>query len=313
MVDILLSVHNGTPHLREQVESIQAQTHRAWRLWIRDDGSTDGSADLVRRIEAEEARVRLLEAGGNLGASRSYGRLMERPEVTADHVMLCDADDFWLPEKIERTLEAMRESEAAAPAGTPVLVHTDLIIADSALRPIAPSFWRHRGLRVEPPTLERLLSRNVATGPTIMINRALRQLAGRVPPEATYQDWWVTLVAAAFGRIVALPDATVLYRQHGRNSVGAGPAGGPAALARRVASGEPEALVIRDGLRRAALQAGAFLERYREILAPDDRVLLERFAAIAHAGPIRRRLRVYQLASVPEHGLLRNLARVLRA
>lgn len=313
MVDILLSVYNGVRHLREQIESLRAQTRRDWRLWIRDDGSTDGSPDLIREMMAEEPRVRLLEAGENLGASRSYGRLMERAEVTAANVMLCDADDFWLPEKIAVTLAAMRSSEAAAPDGTPVLVHTDLIVADAELRPIAPSFWRHRGLAVEPATLQRVLSRNVATGPTIMINRALLELAGRVPPEATYQDWWVTLAAAAFGRVVAVPTATVLYRQHGENTVGAGPAVGAAGLARRLAAGEPGALVIREGLRRAATQAGAFLDRYRELLAPDDRVLLERFAAIADAGPIRRRLRVYQLASTPEHGLLRNISRALRA
>jgi hypothetical protein len=313
MIDILLSVYNGSEHLREQVESLWEQTRPDWRLWIRDDGSTDRSLELIRELQAEDARVRLLEAGENLGASRSYGRLMERPEVSADHVMLCDADDFWLPDKIERSMEAMLDAESSSPAGTPILVHTDLVVADAALRPVAASFWRHRDLPVEAVTLERILSRNVATGPTILINRSLLELAGRVPPEARYQDWWITLVAAAFGRIVALPAATVLYRQHGGNSVGAGAAAGPAGVARRMATGGPRALVIREEVRQAAVQAGAFLERYRSMLDSRQTSLLERFASIAHAGPVRRRLKVYQLAGVPEHGLLRNLSRALRA
>jgi glycosyltransferase involved in cell wall biosynthesis len=314
MVDILLSVYNGMPHLPEQVESLRAQTYPDWRLWVRDDGSTDGSADAIREMAAADGRVRLLDAGGdNLGAARSYAWLMARPEVDAEHVMLCDADDFWLADKIEITLEAMRSRTAEAAPGTPVLVHTDLIVADARLRPVADSFWRYRALAVEPATLRRLLSRNVVTGPTMMLNRPLLEVAGAAPRGAIYQDWWITLVAAAFGIIVAVPRPTVLYRQHGRNSVGARPAGRALDLAKRALKGAAGEATLRDELRRAAGQAAAFLDRYRDRLSEDDRALLERFAGIASAGPIARRLRVHELASVPEHGIVRNLARALRS
>lgn len=314
MVDILLSVYNGMPHLREQLESVRAQTYADWRLWVRDDGSTDDSVRAVQKVAEADARVRLLDAGGpNLGAAGSYSWLMGRPEVEAQHVMLCDADDFWLPEKIEATLAAMRESEERLAAGTPVLVHTDLIVADESLRPIADSFWRYRGITVEPATLQRLLSRNVVTGPTMMLNRPLLELAGAAPQGAIYQDWWITLVAAAFGEIVAVPRGTVLYRQHGGNSVGARPAGGALELAKRTLKGGVGEATLRAELRRAAEQAAAFLQRYQDRLSGTDRDLLERFSTIASAGPVRRRLRVHELASVPEHGVVRNLARALRA
>lgn len=314
MVDILLSVYNGMPYLRAQMESVRAQTYADWRLWVRDDGSTDDSVQVVREVANADRRMSLLDAGGaNLGAAGSYSWLMGRPEVEAEHVMLCDADDFWLPEKIEVTLAAMRESEKNLPPGTPVLVHTDLIVADEALRPVADSFWRYREITVEPATLQRLLSRNVVTGPTMMLNRPLLELAGAVPRGAIYQDWWITLVAAAFGKIVAVPRGTVLYRQHGRNSVGARPAGGALDLARRTLKGGVGEATLRAELCRAAEQAAAFLERYRDRLSETDRGLLQRFSTIASAGPIRRRLRVHELASVPEHGIVRNLARALRS
>ncbi|MBT4915019.1 MAG: glycosyltransferase, partial [Gemmatimonadales bacterium] len=56
-VGIVLAVHNGAAYLEEQVESIRAQTHEKWRLWIRDDGSTDDTAELVDRLAARDERV----------------------------------------------------------------------------------------------------------------------------------------------------------------------------------------------------------------------------------------------------------------
>ena len=55
-VGIVLAVHNGAAYLEEQVESIRAQTHEKWRLWIRDDGSTDDTAELVDRLVTNESR-----------------------------------------------------------------------------------------------------------------------------------------------------------------------------------------------------------------------------------------------------------------
>lgn len=313
-VDILLSVHNGMPYLRDQLASLQGQTHRCWRLWVRDDGSSDGSPELVREFAAADPRIQLLpSAGERLGASRSFGRLMEHVEADAPYTLLCDADDFWLPTRIERTLEAMRRAEAREAPGTPILVHTDLIVADAGLRPIHQSFWEYRKLRPEPATLRRLLFDNVVTGPTVMMNRPVVQLATPVPEGALYQDWWVALVAAAFGRVVALPTPTVLYRQHGRNSVGARPEAGAIAMARRALGALREPRGFSAALIRTARQAEAFLEKYGTRLQEADREWTVRFAELSRCGPLRRKVLALQLTSVAQQGGLRNVARALRA
>ncbi len=158
--------------------------------------------------------------GQNLGACGNFSRLLEQAD--APYVMFCDQDDVWLPDKIEITLAAMRELERQHGAETPLLVHTDLMVVDERLNRLGKSLWLFQCTEPQRLTkLNRLLMQNFATGCTVMINRALRDLAVPVPAEALMYDWWLALVATAFGRVAAVEDPTVLYRQHGRNDTGA--------------------------------------------------------------------------------------------
>ena len=103
----------------------------------------------------------------------------------------------------------------------PVLAHTDLVVVDENLHTIAPSFWSYSNLNPYCGSrLNRLLIQNVVTGSATMINRALARLASPIPQGAVLHDWWLALVASALGRIEAIPEKTVLYRQHGRNCAG---------------------------------------------------------------------------------------------
>ncbi len=310
-VDILLTVYNGMPYLPEQLRSLQAQTHREWRLWVRDDGSTDSTVETVQAFAAEDERIRLLEGGGaRLGALGGFAWLLEHAAPGADYLMFCDADDVWLPEKVEHTLSAMQKAEAEVAPRTPVLVHTDLAVVDEHLGVIDESLWSYQGIQPEFDTLERLLMQNCVTGCASMVNRPLRELAGIVPPEAFMHDWWLALVASCFGRIVCLSTPTILYRQHGRNDSGPGRHG--AAYLLRKALTAYDTMRLQDTLRRTAAQAGAFLRRYGSEMDPQHRRLVGQYAEIPHVGPLRRKMRLLELGTL-KHGLARNIGLILRA
>lgn len=300
-VDLLCSVLNGERYLPALLDSLDAQTHRNWALRVRDDGSTDDTVRLVRARAAADPRVELADAGGpRLGVGGSFGWLLERRPADARYLMVVDADDVWLPDKIDRTLAAMRRAEAAEGASTPTLVHTDLVVVDESLRVVSPSFWAFAGFDPEPATLRRVMVQNVATAPTLMLNRALADLIGSTPPVARFQDAWYALVAAAFGRIVAVREATVLYRQHPANCVGA--RDGSQAL-RRVPRRILELLrgrnVFRDDLAHSAAMAGALLERHAERLAPEDRQMLHEFARLPAQPFFRRKAALLRYRILP--------------
>lgn len=313
-VHIVAACYNGARYLEAFLQSVQAQTYGAWTLWARDDGSDDDTASILRAYASADPRIRLCDdCGPRLGATGSFRWLLEQVPADVEYVMFADQDDVWLPDKIARTLAIMQASERTYPGA--LLVHTDLTVVDAALCEIHRSFWAYSHVRPEPVSLRRLVVQNVVTGATAMFNRRLREAVGRIPPGALYHDWWLACVAAAFGRIVAIPNSTVLYRQHGENVVGAKRGVRhrwrdlPAAALRALR----ETAHLRVQLARGSAQADAFLERYGPMLGESDRSFLRDFARLPAHGLLRRKAEVLRLRLRREHGLWRNLGILLRA
>ena len=221
-IDILLATYNGAAFLDEQLDSIAAQTHQDWRLIARDDGSSDRTPEILDafRTRHPDQVVVLADGEGNLGLVQNFSRLMAHSD--APYAAFCDQDDVWIPEKLELSLAKMRELEREHGAEVPLLVFTDLMVVDQDLKVIHDSFWRYSNLRPDRSnSLNRLLFQNVVTGCTALMNRALMGRSKPVPAEAGVHDWWVALVAAAFGVSGYIAQPTVRYRQHGQNLLGA--------------------------------------------------------------------------------------------
>jgi glycosyltransferase involved in cell wall biosynthesis len=315
-VEIVCATFNGVSFVRDFLRSVEGQSHADWRLWIRDDGSSDETVEIVRERCTRDRRVKLLSvanANDGLGAARSFAWLLERLPDDAGDVMFADQDDVWRPDKIARTLTAMRVAESKFGERVPLLVHTDLTVTDAALRELHPSFWTYSRIRPEPVSLRRVIGHNVATGSTIMMNRALVRRVGVPPADVAMHDWWCVCVAAAFGHVVALHESTILYRQHTTNAVGARdkqltlrrlPG---AILARRNTTA-----AFRRDLDTTARQAHEFLARYGSDLCDADRRFLAAYARIPTRAFVRRKIDLLRFRIHPDHGMLHALGVLLR-
>ena len=94
-----MATYNGERFIAEQIESIQRQSYKNWRLLVSDDCSTDGTLDVVRRYAAEDGRIRIVSEGvKHGGAKENFFSLMTCSD--APYCMFCDQDDVWLPDKI---------------------------------------------------------------------------------------------------------------------------------------------------------------------------------------------------------------------
>jgi hypothetical protein len=221
-VEVLLATCNGERYIREQVDSILGQDDASVRVLARDDGSTDKTREILMDYAARfPKRFRLLPDYAATGsAKQNFLRLMNTS--CGKYVCFADQDDVWQPGKVSVTKAAMNRLEARWGESTPLLVFSDLRVVDDSLNTIKDSFWRHE--KLDPRRiydLGALLGQNVVTGCTVMVNRPLLELALRMPPEAYMHDQWVSLLAAALGRAMPVERATVLYRQHASNVVGA--------------------------------------------------------------------------------------------
>jgi len=221
-VEVLLATFNGARFLREQIESILAQDYEAVRLLACDDGSHDGTVEILAEYaEKHPDRFRVLTDDEPSGSAKAnFLRLMQA--ATADYVCFADQDDVWLPGKVRRSIEVMKALEEEHGRATPLLVFSDLRVVDDQLKTIHHSMWKQMEIAPESAArLERLIGRSVVTGCTATINRSLLELARQMPEEATLHDRWIGLLAAAMGKTAFLREQTVLYRQHGSNVIGA--------------------------------------------------------------------------------------------
>lgn len=314
-IHIVCSVHNGEQYLREFVRSLQTQTVQNWMCWIRDDGSRDGSVVLLNELAAQDERVQLWQAPGEQkGVVRSFNEGLQHVPSDARYIMFADQDDVWLPNKIEYTLSAMMLGEEHSTS--PLLVHSDMTVVDATLKTIDKSFWHFAHVNPEATSLQRLLVRNIATGATMMMNRALREKIGSIPPEAAVHDWWVACVAAAFGNIIAVSTPTMLYRQHDANVIGARKAGSAAAL-RDLPVESVRAFGkisrVRSDIRKAAIQARAFLAQFGNLLNESDREFIAAYAQIPDQNFLKRKIDIARLHLQREDGLLKNAGLLIRA
>lgn len=223
-IHILLGVYNGETYIREQIESIQKQDYPDWHLLIRDDGSDDASLDIIESILSEDGRIQIIQDDlGNQGTVGNFRVLLQRAkEMDAEYVCFSDQDDVWQTWKLDRQMDLMRQVEVRRGKQLPILVHSDLLVVDDQLQMVNPSFMAfQRVCHEKTSSLNVLLAQNYVTGCTVLINRALLDLASPIPNSTLMHDWWLALCAAACGELAFLSDATVLYRQHGKNEVGA--------------------------------------------------------------------------------------------
>jgi rhamnosyltransferase len=295
---IVLSTYNGGIYIAEQIESIRAQTERNWRLYVRDDGSSDDTRAQLARFAAGDPRIVVVSEGaGNFGAPASFGTLLSHAFARGEgYVFLSDQDDVWLPDKAALMLRVAVEHESRDGAHVPLLVHSDLRVVSTGLEVVHHSFFELQQLDPHEDTRPtRLLFRNAVTGCATLVNRALLQRALPFPRVAMH-DWWLAQCAALFGQIAFVAEPTVLYRQHDANFFGARGALGTVLQAIRAPrKGARYFLTALDHLwelrRRSAVATPPppaalqyLLDDLHEALASDGSTALQRIRAVWRGG-----------------------------
>lgn len=243
---VLLASYNGERYIEEQIRSILGQTVQPDRIIISDDGSSDATVEILRRMQMEYPGILVLsphQREGNYAerkgqvpsAAMNFFWLLSRVSATAgEYIFFSDQDDFWHPDKIQVLLGKMKELETIYGEEKPLLVHSDMEVTDRNLNSISPSLFAHNGTNPERNTLSQLLVENPVTGGAMMINGALADYL-RNPPKCCFMhDWWIALTAACFGLISFVPQSLYQYRQHGENTLGAGTRAGVGQAARRL-------------------------------------------------------------------------------
>jgi len=214
-ITIALCTYNGAEHLRAQLDSYLAQDHKNWSLWVSDDGSTDSTLEILAdfaRNHGPQHPVRVIE-GPQQGVAANYLNLLCHPDFPAGITALSDQDDVWLPEKLGYALQHVPAHEI------PCLYGAQSVHVDDTLTPIGASSTRGAS-----PSFPNALVQNIVSGHSAVLSAAALQLVRRagIARDVPYHDWWLyQLVTGAGGTVIIDERATLLYRQHTANLMGA--------------------------------------------------------------------------------------------
>jgi glycosyltransferase involved in cell wall biosynthesis len=204
-VSVVIPVYNGERFLADAVHSVLAQTHRDVEVIVVDDGSTDGTPEVISRLGGSVRPLHQQNQG--VAAARNAGIAVARGRFVA----FLDADDVWLPHKLERQLGLLESNPALGAVGSGFLV------TDERLQTLAEDI---------PPTCDLsailLLRTNGGLFSSTMVTRTdlLSGLGGFDTRLSTSADWDLVARIAAHYEVASVPEALVLYRQHGTNMHG---------------------------------------------------------------------------------------------
>ncbi len=219
---VLLATYNAGDYLRGLLDSLMAQTVSDFEVCYHDDGSKDGSVDLLKKYSTDyPGRFVEIDGPPTGGAKANFMYMLN--SIEADYYLFCDDDDVWLPRKVEMERAAVISNESKGCEVVPTAVFCDVAITDGELNEISPTCFSYMDRDPHRIALKNLLLENVAPGNAIALNKSLRDIVVRLKniKNIPMHDHWTMVCGAAAGQVIYLPECLMLYRQHAENEVGA--------------------------------------------------------------------------------------------
>ena len=288
-IAVAMSTYNGERYLVDQIESVLAQRGCEVNLFVRDDGSSDATLDLLNRYS--ERGLLVYDAGENMGVVGSFFAALAMVPKSYPFVAFCDQDDVWHPDKLSRAVEVLSKRDQSLPQ----LYCSEYIFCNEQLEPKAPSHLNRIGVR-----FSTLMAESVCSGNTMLMNRTLVDEVLAYGSRGVYtHDWWCALVAAGLGELSFDNFASLDYRRID-SSVSPTGSNGLSLLLFRVRT-----FLVKGQLSQITTQLQYYRNCYGERLKPRDSALLDR---LLDGGRLRKALTPTRLRQrLPEEIAVRAL------
>ena len=216
-VAVLMSTYNGEKYIRKQLDSIFSQKGVEVKLFVRDDGSSDGTVGIIGGY-SQKYPVTIISDGENVGPGESFMRLLYiyAGEPDIDYFAFSDQDDIWLEKKLIIAVQTIEKCEK----DKPILYSSNQFLYENG-KNIGK---RHKD--IQSVTLLAHINKNTIAGCTFVFNKELAWVVANVDKpdrkiiKYRLHDAWIMLVAIVCGYVIYDDECQMLYRIHENNVVG---------------------------------------------------------------------------------------------
>lgn len=217
-ISVAMCTFNGGRYLREQLQSIARQTLQPCELIVCDDHSTDDTIGILSEFQAEASLpVRVIHNALRLGSTRNFDQAIGL--CRGEFIALCDQDDRWFPQKLERLSATLDEN----PFWGGVFSDAALINGDG--QPVGSRLFA--GHKLTPTKLRNflacptstLLKHDVITGATLMFRASIRRYCSPIPASWVH-DGWLAWMIALHSRLTLVDEPLIEYRIHAGQQLG---------------------------------------------------------------------------------------------
>lgn len=209
LVSVAMATFNGALFLEEQLTSIFNQTYNNLEVIICDDGSNDGTAEILETFSNKHENLDVYINSKNLGFVGNFEKAISL--CKGDYIALADQDDVWIDNKIECLIKEIGECS---------LIHSDATLIDAKGVEFSDSWSDFYNKNITQPFESYILSNNNITGCTCLFTKELKKLLLPIPSDVPYHDWWLAIVAYYNGGISYSDKKLIGYRQHDSNHTG---------------------------------------------------------------------------------------------
>jgi glycosyltransferase involved in cell wall biosynthesis len=218
-ISIALCTYNGVKYLPDQLSSYLKQERLPDELIICDDGSSDGTIDMIRQYAAHAPfSVQLHINKDNLGSTKNFEKAFQL--CAGEIIVPSDQDDVWHKSKLRRLETTFREYSQVG------LIFTDANVVGEDLNALGYRLWQSVKFTSQEQSkvyrgdiLPVLMKHNIVTGATMAFRAHYRSFFTPIP-KLWVHDAWITFILAMITDVLPLPEPLIEYRQHTQNQVG---------------------------------------------------------------------------------------------
>ncbi len=209
-----MTTYNGERFLRQQLDSLYAQTMLPDEIIVCDDGSKDGTIDILKEYRQNKG-LKFYVNEKSLGVNANFYKAIKL--CSSDYIAICDQDDIWLPQKIELSYKKLMEIDDGKPSVVSTK-HNDIDSEGNIINEINPQTGKG-------DYITNLMGNGNAQGCTMMFNRPLIDIVFLIKDKqeiyrTCMYDCFIGMVAAVSGNKYNLGTPLLLYRHHDRNVIG---------------------------------------------------------------------------------------------